>query len=590
MSLPLLKLEDGSLVGRPIPISVALADMTGDGLLDIVTMDPFNYIRIFFNQGTAEEPKFATGDIAPFVMRPSPAEPIFRAFDRMYVGWLPYTGYVYGGRICVTDTFATGRKDLVMGNYGGDFFHIKNKGSGAQPVFNLNDSTSAGADLRSNNAFFKDQKIPTQTNRIAGMPAGGAAGRKDMGIKNWGNFVSPIIADIFGRGVKDMISGEGSYSANNIHIFPRASNSNPSEVYNKDHFILAYGDGREWLSPAVVDYYGKNNGKLDLLVSCATGKVSVHLNPGTDWKGNVEPPEFKFKEYLKTTSGSDLSFGGPCTIAVGDLTGNGLFDIIAGKPNGRIAVAYNKGTKEEPKFATPVEIKSTATVAPYDAPNNWGLDLGGNRGNFYCVSDIVKAEEEEAGGVAAGKTYLRVNYRIIPNLVMAQITEAMYPKQTNPDFSMSEMLRYGGSTLNLTSAARTFSVSQGRIALKYGQRYVLTFKYKGTFSNGMTGYHCMMNAGSVWVAGNSRRGPGGRWEHIQESFDTEMSLSSSTSWKEMRKEFTVTATNKQILDVVKDPAKGPGTINVQFHFTVVGALPDAKSDFCITDVSVVPAN
>ena len=159
MNLPLLQLEKGDLFGRPIPISVALADMTGDGRLDIVTMDPRNYIRIFFNLGTPEEPKFATGDIAPFVMRPTPEDAIFRALggdgSAAERSGIAYTGYVYGGRICVTDTFRTGAKDIFMGNYGGDFYYIKNEGSSSKPEFRMGASSSTGADLASTKSFFK---------------------------------------------------------------------------------------------------------------------------------------------------------------------------------------------------------------------------------------------------------------------------------------------------------------------------------------------------------------------------------------------------------------------------------------------------
>ncbi|MEI8341221.1 MAG: hypothetical protein WCH43_06750 [Verrucomicrobiota bacterium] len=45
-----------------------------------------------------------------------------------------------------------------------------------------------------------------------------------------------------------------------------------------------------------------------------------------------------------------------------DINGDGVFDLITGKTNGRIAVALNKGTKEQPKFDTPAELKGVNAI------------------------------------------------------------------------------------------------------------------------------------------------------------------------------------------------------------------------------------
>ena len=52
-----------------------------------------------------------------------------------------------------------------------------------------------------------------------------------------------------------------------------------------------------------------------------------------------------------------MNFGGISTVSTGDLNGDGLFDLVVGKTNGRIAVALNTGTKTEPKFGAPAELK-----------------------------------------------------------------------------------------------------------------------------------------------------------------------------------------------------------------------------------------
>jgi len=261
--------------------------------------------------------------------------------------------------------------------------------------------------------------------------------------------------------------------------------------------------------------------------------------------------------------------------------------IVAGLPNGRIAVAYNKGTKEAPKFAKPVDIKSTETIAPVDAPNVWIVDYGLNRGNFYCVPEVLTAAEDESGGVGAGKSYLRLSYKPLSNLVMPQITEGMYPRATDPDFSASEMFTYWARS-TLGNPARTFRIDQQRINPMYGKRYVLTFKYKGNFTDGAAG----ISRGDVrvraFVAAN-RRG-GGTQRDVVDDVNFRIPITASTTWREVKREFMVVSSLKEIKDQAADPKQGPASVLTGFTFTAVGSFPNNDSDFYITDVSITPVN
>ena len=71
-----------------------------------------------------------------------------------------------------------------------------------------------------------------------------------------------------------------------------------------------------------------------------------------------------------------MSFGGISTVSTGDLNGDGLFELVVGKTNGRIAMALNTGTKTEPKFGAPVELKGTAGTPPFEVPSGWEIDYG----------------------------------------------------------------------------------------------------------------------------------------------------------------------------------------------------------------------
>jgi len=571
-SVPLLSVSDGSLQGRPVPPSVVLADMNNNGLLDIVMMDGWNYLRIFFNQGTKEEPKFSTGDLSHFILRLTPNEPIVKALGSHMFGQAraPYNNYIYGGRIAITEAFNTGRKDIVMGNFAGDVYPLLNTGSTGEPKFEP-----------FKGAVFK-LRIPISN-------------AKPADLKNWGSLLSPLTADFFGSGRQDLLFGEASYSANNIHIFRNKGGSDPQTMFDVDeHRILAYGDGKEWLVPCAMDYTG--NGKSDLLVADGSGKVSVYINHGKPWPSKTAPPEFEFHEYVKTTAGADLSFGGPCTIAVGDLTGDGLLDIIAGKPNGRVAVAYNKGTKEEPRFTAPVEIKSIATVGKKPAPSaeaeaapavphveqitlplQWTVDWGLNRGNFHCVPQVLKTEEGETG-IAAGVSYMRIAYLPTPNLVMQQISDAMYPRASDPNYSTEELFKADPrSRVSNGFTARSVRISTGGMTFTRTNRYVLTFKYKGTFNGGMAGVG--YGAGShVFVSDGGRRGGG---QHVYKNsgngHDATLS-SSSNAWQQFRLEFTVSIPDK---DLWEQPIGGGITISCEF--------PSTKGELCIADVKLEPA-
>ena len=56
-----------------------------------------------------------------------------------------------------------------------------------------------------------------------------------------------------------------------------------------------------------------------------------------------------------------------------DWNGDGVFDIIFGKTNGHIAVAINRGTKEQPKFDQPFEVKGEDVwkQGSMSAPGTW---------------------------------------------------------------------------------------------------------------------------------------------------------------------------------------------------------------------------
>ena len=59
-------------------------------------------------------------------------------------------------------------------------------------------------------------------------------------------------------------------------------------------------------------------------------------------------------------------------LCAADYNGDGLFDLILGLPNGHIAVSLNTGTKTEPKFGPPQDIKGEDRLKrEIHSPDGW---------------------------------------------------------------------------------------------------------------------------------------------------------------------------------------------------------------------------
>ncbi len=403
----------GEIADSAMPISVAVADMNADGLPDLVTMDVLGYMRIYFNSGDKGQPKFAVGDLVGlFLTRTASNDPtIGREAPEARLA----------PRIFPTDIMKSGKKDLIAGNYLGDVFLIPNSGSAQIPDF----------------------KQPQDLSRVA-IPT-----MKDP-KKRWGNVFAPCTWDWNRDGREDLLLGEGSYSANNIHLLINQGSGNRPVFDETKHSVLAFGDGLEQLTPTVVDYNG--DGAPDLLVAERSGKIAVYLNKGEEVKPNAPAPEIPFASFIAGSGGSPLTFGGISTVSTGDLNGDGLFDLVVGKSNGRIAIALNVGTKTEPKFGPPVELKATAGTPPFQMPSGWDFDLGMRRGNFFAYMSVVKAEEDKGAQLTQGKC-LKVGY-VAPQNKIVPVPSVYTPafpgfnlKEPKFDQTPEQILMYGPGPL-----------------------------------------------------------------------------------------------------------------------------------------------
>lgn len=534
---------NGDIAATSMPISVNIADMNGDTLPDIVTMDVSGYLRIFFNSGTKTEPKFTVGEIGTIFLTRSPLKIVPEAHASFYLRTAP--------RIGLYDSMRSGKMDLYVGNYWGELFLVPNDGSGAKPEFRQpKDITKL--------------LIPTA---------------KDSTVR-WGNIFAPTVWDWNKDGKDDLLIGEGSYSANNIHLLlNQGAGARPSFDEN-NRSVLAFGDGREQLTPAVVDYNG--DGKMDLLVAERSGKLSLYLNDGTAWKPGVDIP---FTSYVSSSAGAQLTFGGIFTVAVGDLNGDGLFDIVAGKTNGRIAVCYNTGTKTEPKFAAPVELKGVATTPPSKHPSSWDVDYGLDRGNYYGFVSIVTEAEDPDAHPPEGKACVKFGYQPSPNSVMSQPSAAQYTPAFE-GFKNDEALlgeQQSKSELILANGPSNYCLLRiVDLQLKLNQTYTVSFRVKGSGVSDaqiIVGWRGLRKLTEDKKTVLDRNAVKVEKNEVQESGKLLTPFNPSGGWSEVKKEFSTNFKDKRL----SDPATQL-TATLQITF----ALQPMSGKIYFDDVQVIP--
>lgn len=518
---------DGGRLGRlPLPVSVQVADLNKDGLLDIITVDAAGYFRVYFNSGTPTAPKFTHCEIVPLFLGR------FRWPDSK--GWAR-RHYGDGLKLALGDFDRNGAQDLVLGNYYGNVMLIKNTGSPQAPEWRQPAAIDA-------------IKLPTT---------------KDGHL--WANLLAPAVFDWNKHNKLDLILGEGSYSANAVHLLTNvtgvkapgssgfvgtaaftSSSSSAMPVFNEDNNeYLAFGDGREQLTPAVVDYNG--DGLPDLLVGDRMGEVNVYLSEGP-WKKGAG---MELKRQPKP-----VSFGGVTTIgrgpaalrcvapAVADLNGDGKFDIIVGKPDGHIAVSYNIGTPTEPKFGPLVDLKGEK-VFPKDSmrgPSDWSIIFGFLQGNFMGYYTVVSPQEDQEAAGACGKHVLRAGYcpslnRIVkraPFLLPAEEPRALkaavsfQPNGTDPRF-WGDAFWYDG--IFADSNTLILRQEQGWNVIKPNVKYNLSFRVKGR--NVRNGHFCMAMGG--WLVRDlaaAKTQPGNANNDLRtcEAVQTDFDFNVSSSW------------------------------------------------------------
>jgi hypothetical protein len=553
---------DGKIGQQTMPVSVSAGDLNGDGLNDIAIMDGQGFLRVHFNTGTKQEPKFGPAEFSSLLLNPAPLklsaieteDPKEKDKDKAKPTPTPrstprpaalkpgmpqppvlseYQIYQLRRvqRINLADLSRSGKLDLLVGNYAGDVLLIPNSGGGNRPDFRT--------------------------------PATYESAVLQKGFERWGNVFAPYAVDWDKDNKMDLLIGEGSYSANSIHIFPGKGIGRPS-LEPDDRSVLAYGMGLEQLSPCVVDYNGDGNN--DLLVAERGGRVAVYLGKGGPFKPGEPlpfdsfitidgapqalPPNTPAPEPGSSLDPMDamkatnlLNAGGGCTIDAADYNGDGLFDMVFGKRSGRVAIAINQGTATQPKFKAPVDVKVEDEEKPMLMPSGWDVDFGYGRGNYGGYITAVKNDPANSSGSSSvqppeGASFLEAGYLKLDYKGMPQPT---LPKPNEDDSKVIKVPNIFTFSQQLTNP------------LKVGKTYILSFKVKGAqINNGRANliYRGTKKLGTGEIISKGERGDVKRdLKVVEETQVDSVTYTGGSNWVDVKKEITVKFDDKELADI-----------------------------------------
>ncbi|MFB6273302.1 MAG: FG-GAP repeat domain-containing protein [Salinibacter sp.] len=258
------------------------ADLNQDGVMDLLTEQPYSHIRAYRNVGTATNAKFK---LFTDTLRTVTGEPIFS--DRQNIP-------------NVTDLGCNGKVDLFLGRLDGTITRYEAA------------RDSAGM-----------PKFAHVTDNFEGIKIVGGTGKKGPSLHGANTLT---FTDIDGDGDSDLFWGD-FFEPGLLLIENTGSCSNPilsgqPERFPTSNPILTSG----YNAPALTDWTG--NGEIDLFVGVLGGSSNANTSLADNfyfYENTGDRYRLRTKQFV-----GGLDIGSESTVALGDLDGDGRTDALVG--------------------------------------------------------------------------------------------------------------------------------------------------------------------------------------------------------------------------------------------------------------------